>query len=71
MGPAIFAAARTFISADAPLRPGLTYLFGKPQGHRPGDVAGQQERCSLAVVRADGFENAGGGGALIARGAEP
>lgn len=43
--------------------------FGEVQGHRLGIAAGQDECCSLAVVRADCSEDVGGGGALIVRGA--
>jgi hypothetical protein len=45
--------------------------FGEVQGHRRGVAAGQDERCALAVMRADGSEDVGGGGALIVRGAGP
>jgi hypothetical protein len=41
------------------------------QAHRAGVAAGQDERRTLAVVRADGPEDIGRGGALIVRGAGP
>lgn len=45
--------------------------FGEVKGHRRGVAAGQNERGALAVVRADGPEDVGRGGALIVRGAGP
>jgi hypothetical protein len=45
--------------------------LGQVQGHRLGVAAGQDERCTLAVARADGPEDIGRSGALIVRGAGP
>ncbi len=45
--------------------------LGQVQAHRLGVAAGQDERRTLAVVRADGPEDIGRCGALIVRGAGP
>ena len=45
--------------------------LGQVQGHRLGVAAGQDERGTLAVVRADGPEDIGRGGALIVRSGGP
>ena len=39
--------------------------FGEVQIHRLGVAMGQDESCALAVLRTDGAENIGRGGALI------
>ena len=45
--------------------------LGQVQGHRLSVATGQDERCALAVARADGPEDIGRSGALIVRGAGP
>ena len=45
--------------------------FGKQQVHREGVAGGQDERCALALLGADGAEDIGRGGALIFRRARP
>jgi hypothetical protein len=45
--------------------------FGEVQVHRLGVAVGQDERCAFAVLRADGAENIGRGGALIGGGRGP
>jgi hypothetical protein len=43
--------------------------FGQMEIHRLGVATRRDERCTLALLRADRAEDGGGGGSLIFRGA--